>query len=63
MGEQGSPALDRLLEAVLERGLVITPKPGHGLLPPSYVVRIAPPVEEETGEDDRPTGRIGGLGG
>lgn len=56
MGEQGSPALDRLIEAVLERGLVITPA-GH-----SYTIRVAPPVEEET-EDSRPEGRIGGLGG
>ena len=63
MGEQGSPALDRLLEAVLERGLVITPRPGHGYRPPSYSVMIGPPVEEETEEDSRPTGRIGGLGG
>lgn len=64
MGAEGSPALDRLLEAVFERGLVISPVKGHGYRPPSYSVKIGPPVEEETEEDDsRPAGRIGGLGG
>ena len=62
MGEKGSPALDRLLEAVIERGLVITPVPGHGYHPPSYRVKIAPAKEEEE-EHSRPEGRIGGLGG
>lgn len=63
MGVQGSPALERLLEAVLERGLMVTPIPAWNTVTPGYWITLGPgPVETAEAVEEKPAGEIGGIG-
>lgn len=60
MGQQGSPALERLLEAVIERGLMVTPIPAWNTTESGYWITLGPGPVETT--EEKPVGEIGGIG-